>query len=226
MITICVNLENKQIWIFPPDVYNYTTKLKINKDTPSKFDIYKVEVDDIIDKLNEFYNNCTDIYVSLNDNLEQELGESNNHMKIEYEFKYKRLKTIKYINFVNPISNFETHNFLINNYKIQECVSYVEAKTRHQIVSIHKKVKKIAVPYSYTDNDFYWIHERTHNNFYLIPADILHQREYLSSELVKGRNTLNIDKNQSWLIDYKFSYDNINELENKNKLLKMLNLLY
>lgn len=225
MITICINLENKLVWIFPPDIYNYTTKLKINKNMPSKFDIYKVDINNIIDKINELYNNHSNIFVCMNDNLEQELGELNHHMKVEYDYKFKRLKSIQFLNFQNPISNFETHNFLINDFKIQECVSFIDAKTRYQIVSIHKKVNKISVPFSYTDNDFYWIHERMYNNFYLIPSNILHEKEYLSSEFVKGRNTLNIDKNQDWLIDYKFSYDTINEFEWKNKLLKMLNLL-
>ncbi len=227
MIILCVSLEDNKIWIFAPNSLEYVSKLKINKSSPNKFDIYNVDLTNqinIITILEKYYFDYKNILVGKNDNLEYKISDSNPHIKTEYEFKKKRINFVNFLNFENPISNFEPYNFKINGFKIQECVSFVNSKTQNQIVSIHKKVNGFSVPFDYQDNDFYWIHERLFNSFYLIPSQILYLNEYLNSEITKGKTTLNIDTNQSWLFEYVFCYDTIEQEENKQKLLNIFNL--
>jgi hypothetical protein len=216
-----ISLSDNIMWLFPPNIIKFVSKLKINKLEENNFSQYKIDQTLLTNKLEEYYSLYNNIQVSYNDSL-LKINNSNIHIKIEYEYKKKRIDVIKFLKFQNPITNFESYNFTINNYKIQECVSFISKY--NQIVSIHKKVNGTACAFSYLDNDFYWIHERVFDNFYLIPSKILFQKEYLSSEISNGKTSLNIDTNQSWLSEYIFSYQTINQKENKNKLLKIFNL--
>lgn len=124
ILIICISLEDNKIWLFPPNTLDYVTKLKINKESPNKFDKYIVNPLNLHNILEDYYNNYQQKLVCKNDNF-MEIKETNAHIKVEYEFKKKRLDYINFIEFQNPISNFEPFNFLINDYKIQECVSFI-----------------------------------------------------------------------------------------------------
>lgn len=218
IIVMCVSLDDKNIWIFPPNSINYTSKLKINKKFPNKFEKYLVNSENLVQILLNYYNTNKEMLVGKNDNLMDIVPSLNKHVMVEYEYKKKRLDSIKFIDFQNPISNFETYNFIINNYKIQECVSYQSYVSSHQIVSVYKKVNCISTAYNINDNDFYWIHSRINNNFYVIPSSVMYEQGFLESDIKKGKITINIDKNENWMEEYKFNYDSINEEFFKSKL--------
>lgn len=224
ILIICVSLEDNKIWIFPPNILEYTTKLKINKGISNRFEKYLVDNDNLIKVIKNYYYQYPNLMVSKNENLFEKISDSNSHIKVEYEYKKKRLDYIQFIDFQNPISNFEPYNFVVNGFKVQECVSFISNSNKNQIVSIHKKQNGFSLPFNYTDSDFYWIHERNCNNFYLIPSTILYEQGYLYSESQKGKTTLNIDTNKSWLSKYEFSYDFINEEPHKTKLLEVFGL--
>jgi hypothetical protein len=224
ILIICVSLEENKIWIFPPNILEYTTKLKINKIKPNRFEQYYVNPDNIINLLVEYYNKLSEIMVDKNDNLMENISDSNSHIKVEYEHKIQRLKYIDFIDFQNPISNFEPYNFIVNGYKVQECVSFISNSNHQQIVSIHKKLNGFSLPFDYTDSDFYWIHERNCDNFYLIPSNIMYENRLLDSESQKGKTALNLDTNQYWLFKYKFSYITINSEPYKSTLMKVFGI--
>ena len=224
ILIICISLEENKIWIFPPNILDYTSKLKINKKTPNKFEQYYVNPDNIISILTNYYNKFNEIMVDKNDNLMENISDSNQHIKVEYEHKIKRLKYIDFIDFQNPISNFEPYNFIVNGYKVQECVSFISNSNQQQIVSIHKKQNGFSLPFYYTDSDFYWIHERNCDTFYLIPSNIMYENGLLDSESQKGKTTLNLDTNQYWLFKYKFSYITINIEPYKSTLMKVFGI--
>lgn len=224
ILIICVSLEENKIWIFPPNSFEYTSKLKINKSKPNRFEKYTVEQQNIIDILLNYYNTYKEIMVGKNDNLIENMPETNPHIKVEYEYKKKRLHYINFIDFQNPISNFEPYNFIINGFKVQECVSFTSTSNQNQIVSIHKKQNGYSTPFYYKDSDFYWIHERNSDNFYLIPSTVMYDYDFLDSEFKKGKTTINLNTNQYWLFKYKFSYSKINQEPHKSTLLKVFGI--
>lgn len=220
IFVICISKENKKIWIFPPNFLQYKTKLKINKISPNRFDEFVVDSTNVISRLNEYYNTLSTFAVGKNDNLSFGFNEKNLHINVECEYIKKRHEHIKFLNFINPVSNFETYNFIVNGYKIQECVSFICFKTNNQIISIHKKRNGKSVPFEITDCDFYWFHERKNNNFYLVPNYILEKYGFLSSDDCKGKTTLCVEKNQNWLDEYKYDYSTINVEPYTSKLKK------
>jgi hypothetical protein len=191
----------------------------------NKFVQYQTNPMDLVSELFKYYWIYTKLWVGKNDNLMIELSESNLHIRIEYEYKKKRLDTIKFLEFKNPISNFEQYNFIVNGFKIQECVSFVVKKYCYQIASIHKKNGGSTIPFTLEDSDFYWIHERLVDYFFLVPASVLYEYGYLSSPIKKGKTTINIDTNRVWLLPYNFSYKTINSPKESKRLKKMLKIM-
>lgn len=224
ILIIFVSLEEKNIWIFPPNILEYTTKIKINKKKPNRFEQYYVKQEDIVNTLMDYYEKFKEILVDKNENLMVSIAKTNPHINVEYEHKIKRLKYINFIDFQNPISNFEPYNFIVNGHKVQECVSFISNANHRQTVSIHKKQNGLSLPFYYTDSDFFWIHERNCDNFYVIPSNIMYEKGLLDSESQKGKRTLNLETNQYWLFKYKFSYTTINIEPNKSNLLKVFGI--
>lgn len=79
-------------------------------------------------------------------------------------------------------------------------------------------------PFYNTDSDFYWIHKRSSDNFYLISSNILYENGLLDSESQKGKTTLNLNTNHDWLSKYKFSYNTINKEPYKSDLMKVFGI--
>ena len=212
-------MQDNKFWLFPPNVIAIKYKLKISPNF--KYNEYLISsLDGITNKLIEYYILNSSIRVGILDDLYLNLN--NNHVQIEYEYKLKRLTHINFISFENPLCNFSTYNFIVNSYKIQECVSYICKKSLNQIVSIHKIKKGRSVPYDYNDADFFWINERIQDYFYVIPKNEFLSRGLISNGDIRGKTTLNIDSNSHWLCNYKFEYSNMNDIS-KNKLIQMFN---
>lgn len=225
-LILCVNLKENKMWLFPPNIIKSCSKLKIN--ILNKHTEYLVEnKEKLLLKLYDFYHGYQSIHVEYKKNyyLDENKIFLNSHVQVEYTYKIKRLNMINFIPFQNPISNFELYNFIVNGYKVQECVCFISKKNNYQMASIHKIRDKKSLPFAIEDNDFYWFHERDCELFYVVPAKILELKGFISSNLSKGKTSINIDTNFVWLFDYKFSYQTINNLEEKTKLLKLFDLL-
>ena len=223
VIIICAYIELKIFWIFPLNFIKTTTRMKINIKT--KFCDFLVEESQISDKLIEYYNKYEEI-LTIDKDGKSASDKVDLHLYLEYKYITLRIETIQFINFVKPISNFQTHNFLINDYKIQESVAYQIKNNQlgDLLVSTHKHVNGKSVPFDIGDNDFYWFNEPNENIFYVIPVSIMHSYGYIRTHLQIGKVKLNITQCQEWLSQYIFYYNTINEEINKQKLLKLFNL--
>ena len=220
ILILCVNLQNKKMWLFPPNILNSSSKIKININTT--FTEYLLTEKTLYEKLLQYYNNNSTMWLNKYDNL---ISNSNNgHVNIECEYKLKRVSSINFLTFTNPLTNFETYNFLINGFRVQETVCFYDIVGKWQIACVLKKRNGKIYPFSLEDNDFYWINERTSNNFYVVPNNIMYEKGFVQGGIIKGRININITTNLFWLSDYQYSYDDINETDNKVRLLKVFNL--
>jgi len=222
-ILLCINILHNKIWLFPPNVITYCTKLKISKNKSDKYNDYLILPNEFVEKLSKFYNENLHYYVVKNEDFYFQNDNIKSHIKVEHEYVKKRLEKIKYINFQNSITKFETYNFLINDFRIQEAVCFVTKDLMRQIACIHKQIDNHCIPFSFNDNDFYWINERITDNFYVIPSQIMYNNGFLSSHAKNGKTTITIETNYTWLQYYLFSYTTIDEPEQKYKLLQLFN---
>jgi len=225
-ILLFYNIKNNKFWLFPPNSLISGPKLKIN--IQNKFTEYLVDNnDELIKRLNDYYTLYKDIHVSKLDNLTEKSHHPmlNTHVQVEYQYKLKRINLINFLHFQNPITNFETFNFLVNGYKVQECVCYISTKSSNQVATIHKKINGKTCPFDLTDNDFYWLNDRKDNYFYLMSSEQMYLKGFLSSDNVKGCTSICIETNMYWLNDYCFYYNSFDNIDNKNRLLSIFGLL-
>lgn len=84
------------------------------------------------------------------------------------------------------------------------------------------------IPYNVNDNDLYWLNMPDKNTFFVIPPDVLFEKEYLSSDDKKGRGSICLyyefpqNASTKWADKYKFKYNNIND--ERNRLLELFKL--
>jgi hypothetical protein len=229
MLLLLVCLSDKKMWLFD-DGNNPSTKSKkitIGKEK-SKYKKYEINLENIDDVMKIWYD-------SKKYNIPFEIGNSptTHTATLERKFSDNREKIITFLNFVRPPMNGMVYDFLINNKKIQEKVcKVIKSKTNSAAIAkaggriTSKKGKKMVnkVPYEEGDNDFYWIHERNTNFFYVIPEGELIKQKFIKTKTQDGLIVFNTNKQQPWLGPYKFSYITINTPNEKNRLLKLLNL--
>ena len=88
------------------------------------------------------------------------------------------------------------------------------------MLSKHKDGKN-NYPYEQGDNDYYWINLPDNETFYIIPENILITKQVISSgdtvdvpSSIKGKKCLSFAIRNTWLNEYKYSYneENINEI--------------
>ena len=226
-IMLFVSLSDKKYWLFPPNIISTNTKIKININ--NKYLEYFIIESKLADKIIEYF------YLDKSLHLSKEIGimpivddlamQRNHHSIIEYEYYNLRTKSINFINFECPLSNFQTYNFKINGFKIQESVSFICKNNRYHIVSLHKRSKGKSSPFNLYDSDYYWINKRNTDIFYVIPEIQMNQHHFLATGSEKGKTSINIDINEDWIFTYKFNYSTINEFQQKQKFLSLFNLI-
>ena len=117
------------------------------------------------------------------------------------------------------------YDFKINNKKFQEksnnvyknkSYSFILRKSNGSISS-----KKQYKPYEIGDNDFYWLNCIGSNIFFIIPEEILVNKNIIGTNKIKTLYITphKIHKNYEWINEYMFNYENI-EKE------KLLNIIY
>lgn len=158
ILILCISILDNNCWLFPPNEITFSYKLKIN--ISHKYTNYLYDTTNkvtLTNKIQEYYEKYIEIRKYYNENLilSEEKQILNPHISVEYRYKLKRLETIKFLNFQNPVSNFKPYNFLINQYKIQECVSFISNHGKSNIVSIGKIQNNKTIPFEYNDCDFF-----------------------------------------------------------------------
>ena len=211
--------EDESMWLIPENIIKNQKKVSIGFNK-SKYNIYKVTKDSIIDKLHELYNITTKFKLDI---LNRPI---NIYQQREQEFcKYREIK-IDFIKFDYDQMEGTTYDFKIENYKIQEKVAKVN-KENKCIFFICKKngysVKTNNKQYDIGDNDFYWLNCENKKTFFVIPEQILIEKQIVGNIKNTLSFTVTIKETlhplSDWLQPYMFDYENID----KERLLNLFN---
>lgn len=221
MITCCIALEDKKIWIFEnDDIKHIKSGLTIrNNSKYNKFETCKENLQNVL--LDKYEKLQTFTF----DELDTPLSDK---VKLEYEYRKLRENKLNFINFINNEHQGEVFDFKIGNKKIQEKVSSIKNIKREAFIfNLHKMCgiknkngKRTRQNYKLGDCDIYWLHCKDTTKFYVIPEIVLSEKGYVGNFDNKPK-TLTISKTHKltfWTNDYLFDYDNLD----KDKLCKIL----
>lgn len=214
-IIILIYIPNNQIWILDSDIVKNNSKISIGS-KKSKYDIYKVNINELDNKLLDFYKNYKKYHKSFNTiNLPIAINQQKEQLH-----RLNRENKLPFLKFDYPEQNQMVYDFKINNFKIQEKVASRRINRKAYTVSISKNSgnNKLSC-YDINDNDFYWINIPNFNFFILIPENILIQKNIVG-RVDKKKKNIYISKTiykDNWLYQYVFSY----KKPNKNYLLSL-----
>ncbi|AII17072.1 hypothetical protein JO84_gp358 [Aureococcus anophagefferens virus] len=222
-LLLCHHLNKNNIFIFKPFSENMPAKtITISYETgKSKYLDFK------IDKHNYLTNILLDYYHNAKYNDLLKSGETFDDMvgkkqKLEREYEKIRSNTIDFMNFVRY--KYRPHDFKVND------IVKVQEKTKNQNEGKFSSYefnlshgKSGITPYDIGDNEFYWFNLAGTKIFYVIPEDCLKKekkiRTYLSLHIKHMPPRENY--HDQWTYKFRFSYDTINQPEEKARLLKM-----
>jgi hypothetical protein len=221
MITICIAYEDKKIWLFENDnIKHIKSVLTIRKN--SKYNKFEVNKENLI---NILLNKYLELPKFTFNELDTPLTDK---VKLEYEYRKLRENKLNFIDFIDNEIQGETFDFKIGNKKIQEKVSSLRNnKTETYSFNLHKMCgiknkngKRTKQNYKLGDCDIYWFHCKNTTKFYVIPENILAEKDYVGNSDCKPKNLTisKFNKNTFWTKDYLFDYDNLD----KDKLCKIL----
>ena len=212
---LMVGINSNKQWLFVPTELNVTTYYK--KKQMQKHDNNVVA--NIEDKFKELYEK--QIYNTSFNLANTPISKA---MQLEYSYVNKRENTIKFLKFQHNDITGLVYNFKIGNLKVQENVFSYQSNKNSLIASLNKNFGKgIRNPYCIGDCDIYWFNENTSTEtFYVVPEQILVDQGYIQTEKQSGKKYLNILTNKSWLYKYTFSYKTINNIDEKNRLMTLL----
>ena len=213
--------EDESMWLIPENIISSQKKISIGFNK-SKYNIYKLSKDNIINKLQELYTITSKFeFDILNIPI-------NIYQQREQEFrKYREIK-IDFIKFHYDQMEGTTHDFKIENYKIQEKVTKVNKENRYLFFMCksngvtNKKINHIQ--YDIGDNDFYWLNCENKKTFFVIPEQILIEKQLVGN--VKNTLALKVTVKETlhpssaWLQPYMFDYENID----KDRLLNLFSI--
>jgi hypothetical protein len=201
--------EDESMWLIPENIIGYQKKVSIGYNK-SKYNIYKICKNTVINKLNELYNTTSKF------SFEKLNTPTNIYQKREQEFRKYREEKIDFIKFDYDDMEGTVYDFKIDNFKIQEKVSKINNfKCSFQLCknkgTLNKKQNQIQ--YDIGDNDFYWLNCDNKKHFFVIPEKVLIDRGLIGNK----NNTLfltvtikdTFHKHNAWLQPYLFNYENI-----------------
>lgn len=222
-IIILIYIPDNIIWILDNNIVVNNSKISIGINK-SKYDIYKVELNQLDNKLKEFYNNYKNYHQTCNI-LNRPISLS---QQIETKHKNYRENKLPFLLFEYPQQNQIVYDFKINNFKIQEKVASKKINRNAYTISLFKNNgthngKRCFSCYDIDDNDFYWINIPNFKFFILLPQHILIEKNIIGRIDKKKSNiyikkTIHID---NWLFPYVFSYNN----PDKTKILQFFSLI-
>jgi hypothetical protein len=225
ILLFCV--EDDRMWLITENIIINQQKISIGY-SKSKYNIYKVTKEDIINKLNVYYN------ITSKFNFDILNTPTNMYQQREQIFKNYRKKIISFINFHYDEMEGTVYDFKINNYKVQEKVCKLCEKQNRYIFFLCKNNglvngKPNKIQYDIGDNDFYWLNCDDKKTFFVIPEQVLVEKGFVGNkEENKNKQFLKITIKDElhyklkWLESYRFNYETINEEPNKDRLCNLL----
>ena len=215
-LLLCICEEDKKMWLIPYDEVEGLKTIGIAE--KSKYNKYEINIENLIEKLNYFYNL---IKIFDFDTLNTPI---NNTQQQELEYRKLRETTINFIQFQNNEVEGLVYDFKIGDKKIQEKVgSIVHNNPNSFSFNLIKKCrsdgKSKKQSYQEGDNDFYWLHCKN-GKFYVIPEKELIINGYIGKDCKEHLYVSPTNTNTEWCNKYLFDYDNVD----KERLLKLINL--
>jgi hypothetical protein len=206
-IILCICDEDKKMWLIPyEEVEGFKT---IGIAQKSKYNKYEVNKDNLIEKINNYYELSNKFCFDILDT-----PTSNSH-KQEQEFRKIRESKINFIEFKNNDIEGLVYDFMIGNKKIQEKVgSITHDNINSYCFTLSKHTGRIngkccRGPYEKGDNDFYWLNCKN-GYFYVIPEDVLIEKGYVGKDSKKEHLYVShTNQNTEWCDEYLFKYDNL-----------------
>jgi len=215
--------QDEKMWLVPENIIVNQIKISIGYNK-SKYNIYKINKQDIIDKLLEYYQ------VTSKFTFDKLDTPNNIYQQREKEFRKFREEKIDFINFEYPNMEGTVYDFRIGNLKIQEKVTEMskENKCKFCMYKNNGKINKKPnhTQYDIGDNDFYWLNSDNRKTFFVIPEKVLIDKGLIGNRPHKKTFFLKITikdplhRMSAWLQPYMFDYENID----KDRLLLILQL--
>ena len=227
LLLFCV--EDNCMWLIPENIIVNQSKITIGY-KKSKYNIYKVNNDDIENKLNELYNKTSTFqFDTLNTPI-------NIYQHREQIFRKYREEKIPFISFQDNEMEASVYDFKIGNLKIQEKVAkpIIDRKNTYSFnLQKHNGMiggKRSHRQYDIDDNDFYWLNFDNKKTFFVIPENILIEKGNIGNKIGNNSQYFRIAYNDkfinknSWLQPYMFDYETIHDELNKNRLCNLLRI--
>ena len=210
ILLYCV--EDNKMWLIPENIIGEQKKISIGYNK-SKYNIYQINENTVINKLNELYNNTSKFIFDVLNNP------TNFYQQREQIFRNFREEKINYIKFEYDEMEATVYDFKINNFKVQEKVAKISDKENRYIFFLCKNNGlSNKIQYDIGDNDFYWLNCDNKKTFFVIPESILIKRGIIGNKIENNnKQTLKITvkkelhKKSSWLQCYMFDYENIDK---------------
>ena len=191
-IICCLCLEDKKMWLFDGNdiEVNYGISIGLNTSIHAP---NEVNIDNIINKLFDFYNNSV-LFKFSDTNIPLSY-----YTRREQEFRVHREKMCSFLKFEYSDLSGLVYDFTINGKRFQEKVS---GDNTFGLIKSNGRNKN--QPYKKGDNDYYWLHLIDKKSFIVIPEHVLLSKN--------GNNLLwEVDLNNSKWSKYILSYNNINK---------------
>jgi hypothetical protein len=219
-LVLCVCEEDKRMWLFPYEDLNGITKIHVG--IKSKYNDY--EITNNLEKINHYYK-ITKKFTY--EELDKPLCI---YTEREKEFYRYRESKIDFLDFTYNDMEGMVYDFKIGDKTVQEKVGCFDKVKNANIFSLFKNNgmlngKRCQINYEIGDNDYYWLNSYDKQLFYVIPEQILIDKDYVG---YKGKKQLRINQKETkyndWIQPYKFNYNSFGLFE-KNRLLRILTII-
>lgn len=216
-LLLCICDEDKKMWLIP---YEEVAGLKtIGIAQKSKYSKYEVQTNNIVEKLNSYYEVCNKSNFNILDTP------SSKSQKQEQEYRKIRETKIDFIEFTNNGIEGLVYDFMIGSKKVQEKVgSIIHNNINSYMFTLCKYDCRINgkcrnKSYEEGDNNLYWLNCKN-GKFYVIPEKVLLEKGHIGKECIKEKLYVSpTNTNTEWCNEYLFDYNNID----KERLIQIIN---
>lgn len=222
-LILCICEEDKKMWLMPFEIVNDICKIHVG--IKSKYNTYEINISNITDKLNEYYQ-ITKKFTY--EELDKPLCI---YTEREREFYRYRESKIDFLEFTYNDMEGMVYDFKIGEKKVQEKVGCIDKVKNVNVFCLWKNNGKLngnreQKSYDIGDNDYYWLNAEDKQLFYVFPEQILVEKGYIGYTSNKKQLKINPREttHNGWVQHYKFNYTSFGLFE-KTRLLKILKMI-
>ena len=204
-LIICHCIADNKYWLIPYEhISHLASKISIGLTSASYYSKYQVDESHLSQHILQYYYEAKKLF-PINECMQPSTPER----QTEHKFKLMREEKLPFLDFKMPAVDGSHHDFLINQFRVQEKVATKMKKKRDIYqVTINRTHCK---PYLTGMNDFYWIHIPD-IGFYVFPEFVFVEHGIVEDKPtnVKKRKSLTFNVNcgpEKWYSQYLFLYD-------------------